>query len=429
MKFSAKKLADKGQGIWIVTIDGKEWEEAIKKGKNKVSVNMEIPGFRKGKIPKEKIEQYLTPVKYLNAAVQSVIEKSWNFAKEQKTDVEPFNSPVPTPVKISEKECELHFIFDLKPEIKIGNYKGIKYKDLVKEEVKVEKEDLDKAIDQYRERFVMEKQKEKVEKIAKGDSVIFDFEGFIDNVAFKGGKGIDFKLVIGSGQMIPGFEEKMIGKTLGKSSINVTFPENYTPELSGKKAEFKLDIKEIKERVLPSKDDELLKDLNLPGIKTFKELEDSLKKQILEQKLNQSKNIFVNNVIDIIRKDSKIEIPKSAINKEIDNLYKEFEAKVQSQKITIKEYKKQTGLSDQDIRNELFQDAKKRIESYLITDQVRNTEKFEVSKEEMEQKYSSLAKNFGVEPDFIKESLIPEVQIKEEIIREKIVDFLYSNNG
>ncbi|AUB31440.1 trigger factor [Spiroplasma floricola] len=429
MKFSAKKIADKGQGIWIVTIEGKEWEEAIKKGKNKVSANMEIPGFRKGKIPKEKIEQYLTPVKYLNAAVQSVIEKAWSFAKEQKTDVEPFNSPVPTPAKVSEKECELHFVFDLKPEIKIGNYKGIKSKDLVKEEIKVEKEDLDKAIDQYRERFVMEKEKEKDQKIAKGDSVIFDFEGFIDNVAFKGGKGIDFKLVIGSGQMIPGFEDKMIGKTLGKSSINVTFPEDYTPELSGKKAEFKLDIKEIKERVLPAKDDELVKDLNLPGIKTFKELEASLKKQILEQKLSQTKNIFVNNVIDIIRNDSKIEIPKSAINKEIDNLYKEFEAKVQSQKLTIKEYKKQTGLSDQDIRNELFQDAKKRIESYLITDKVRNTEKFEVSKEDMEEKYNSLAKTFGVEPDFIKNSLIPEVQIKEEIIREKIVDFLYSNNG
>ncbi|QHX36561.1 trigger factor [Spiroplasma sp. BIUS-1] len=429
MKFSAKKIAEKGQGTWIVTIDGKEWEEAVKKGKNKAAANIEIPGFRKGKAPKEKIEQYLTPVKYLNAAVQSIMEKAWEFARDQKSDIEPFTSPVPTPVKISEKECELHFVFDLKPEIKIGKYKGITHKDLVKEEIKVEKDELEKAIDQYRERFVMEKIKEEGGKIAKGDSVTFDFEGFIDGVAFKGGKGLDFKLTIGSGQMIPGFEDQMIGKTLGESSINVVFPEDYTPDLKGKAAEFKLNVKEIKERILPSKDDELVKDLNLPGIKTYKELEDSLKTQIKDQKSTQSKNIFVNKVIDLIREDSKIEIPKSAINKEIDTLYREFEAKVQSQKLTMKEYKKQTGLSDEDIRNELFDDAKKRIESYLITDQVRNTEKFEVSKEEIEAKYEALAKTFGVETDFIKNSLLPEPQIKEEIIREKIVDFLYSNNG
>ncbi|AGR42018.1 trigger factor [Spiroplasma diminutum] len=429
MKFSAKKLAEKGQGSWIVTIDGKEWEEAVKKGKNKTAATIEIPGFRKGKAPKEKIEQYLTPVKYLNAAVQSVMEKAWEFAREQKSDIEPFTSPVPTPVKISEKECELHFIFDLKPEIKIGTYKGLKDKDLVKEEIKVTKEELDKAVDQYRERFVMEKNKDESGKIAKGDSVTFDFEGFVDGVAFKGGKGLDFKLVIGSGQMIPGFEDQMIGKTLGESSINVKFPEDYTEELKGKDAEFKLNIKEIKERILPAKDDELVKDLNLPKITTFKELEDSLKKQIKDQKNSQTKNIFVNKVIDLIREKSQIEIPKSAINKEIETLYREFEAKVQSQKITMKDYKKQTGLSDQDIRNELFDDAKKRIESYLITDQVRNTEKFEVSKEEMEAKYETLAKTFGVETDFIKNSLLPEPQVKEEIIREKIVDFLYENNG
>ncbi len=429
MKFSTKKIAQKGQGIWIVTIEGKEWEEAVKKGKSKAAANIEIPGFRKGKAPKEKIEQYLTPVKYLNAAVQSIMDKAWTFARDQKSDVEPFTSPVPTPVKISEKECELHFIFDLKPEIKIGTYKGLKDKELLKEELKVTKEELDKAIDQYRERFVMEKLKEKGAKIAKGDSVSFDFEGFIDGKAFKGGKGLDFKLIIGSGQMIPGFEDAMIGKGLGESSINVEFPKDYTEELKGKKAEFKLDVKEIKERILPAKDDELVKDLNLPGITTFKELESSLKTQILDQKTLQSKNIFVNKVIDLIRLNSTIEIPKSAINKEIETLYKEFEAKVQSQKITIKDYKKQTGLTDSDIRNELFGDAKKRIESYLITDQVRNTEKFEVSKDELKQKYETLAKTFGVEIDFIKNSFLPEAQIKEEIIKEKIVDFLYTNNG
>ncbi|AGR41012.1 trigger factor [Spiroplasma taiwanense] len=429
MKFSAKKITEKGQGVWIVTIDGEEWINAVKKGKNKAASNIEIPGFRKGKAPKDKIEKYLTPVKYLNAAVQSVIEQAWQFAREQKSDIEPFNSPVPTPTKINEKSCELQFIFDLKPEIKIGDYKGLKNKDLVKEEIKATSEEINKAIDQYRNRFVMEKEKPNGSKIEKGDVVILDFEGFIDGVAFKGGKELDFKLVIGSGQMIPGFEDSMIGKKVGETFIQATFPEDYIKELSGKTAEFKLNIKEIKERILPNKDDELVKDLNLPGIKTFKELEKSVKTQIIDQKSIQLKNEFVNKVIDLIREKSVIEIPQSAINKEIENLYKEFEAKVQSQKITMKEYKKQTGMTDEAIRLELFDDAKKRIESYLITDKVRNTEKFEVSKEELEEKYLKLAKSFGVEPDYIRNSLLPEANIKEEIIREKIIDFLYVNNG
>ncbi|QGS51800.1 trigger factor [Spiroplasma tabanidicola] len=429
MKFEAKKLVDKGQGVWIVTIDGKDWEFAVKKGKNKVASSIKIDGFREGKAPKELLEKHITPVKYLNAAVQSIMEKAWDFAKEQKSDVEPFSSPTPTPTKVSEKFCELEFVFDLKPEIEIGEYKGLKSKDLVKEDFKATKEEIDIAIDQYRDRFALEKDKDKDAKIAKGDVAIFDFEGFVDGVAFKGGKGLDFRLVIGSNQMIPGFEDELIGKKLGESKIKVTFPEDYTPELSGKDAEFVINVKSIKERILPEKDDELAKDLNLPNIKTYKELENSVKQQIIDQKTLSLKNTFVNKVIDMIIASSKIELPKSAINREIENLYKEFEARVANQKLTMKEYKKKTGLTDDKIREELFDDAKRKICSYLVTDKVRNTEKFEPTKEQIEEKYSKLAAQFGVDADYIRKTILPEAQIKEEIIREQIVDFLYENNG
>ncbi len=429
MKFSAKKSAQNVQGIWTVTIDGEEWKQAVAKGKNKAAAKIQIPGFRVGKAPKEKIEQYLTPVKYLNAAVQSVLSKAWDFAKEQKTDIQPFNSPVPTPKKVSETSCELEFVFDLRPEIEISEYKGLKSKDLVKEKIEVTNEDLEKAIDQYREKFVMEKERGPEDKIKKGDNVKFDFEGFIDGVSFKGGKGTDFQFIIGSGNMIPGFEDAMIGKKLGKTKIKVTFPVDYTKELSGKEAEFELNIKSIKERILPNKDDELAKDLNLPNIKTYKELEDSIKKQILEQKTNIQKNTFVNKIIDKIIEKSNIQLPKSVVDKEIDNLFKEFESKVLSQKLTMKEYKKQTGLTDADIREELFDDAKRKICSYLVTDKVRNTEKFEATKEELDAKYQMLASQFNLELDYIKNVILPEEQIKEEIIREKLVTFLYENNG
>lgn len=427
MKFSAKKLTEKGQGVWTVHVDGDEWKTAVKKGKNKAAANIEIPGFRKGKAPKEKIQQLLSPVKYLNAAVQVILEKAWDFAKEQNSDIQPFTSPVPTPTKVSEELCEIDFVFDLKPEIKIGKYKGLKGKELVKETFEATSEEIDKAIEQYQARFALEKDKED-QTIANGDVVVFDFEGFVDGAPFKGGKGLDFKLVIGSNQMIPGFETAMIGKKLGESSINVVFPADYTPELSDKEAEFKLNVKEIKQRELPAKDDELAKDLNLPNIKTYKELEAFVTTEIVKQKTTALKNQFVNKVIDMIIESSKIELPKLVVDKEVNNLFKEFEARVASQKITMKEYKKQTGLTDEAIKAELIDDAKRRISSHLVTDKVRNNEKFEFSAEEIAAKYEVLAKQFGVEAEMIK-GFLPEEQVKEDLVREKIVDFLYENNG
>lgn len=427
MKLKSEKLIDKGQGKWIVTIDGQEWKDALEKGKKRVASNIQIPGFRKGKVPKAKIDEYLTPSRYLNEALKVILEPAWNFAKESKSNVQPFNSPVPTPTKISEDICVIEFQFDLKPEIKIGAYKGIKSDKLKKPDFKVTKEEIDKAIDQYREKFVMEKIKEEA-KVEVGDAVKFDFEGFVDGKAFPGGKGKDFILVIGSKQMIPGFEDEMVGKSLGECSINVTFPKDYTPELSGKKAEFKLNIHEIKERILPEKDDELAKDLGIKDVTTYKQLEYYIKKQIEKNKSMQLKNVFVNDVIREIAKTSTIEIPQSAIEKEVTNMYKEFEQRVAAQKLTMKEYRKKTGMTDEDIRKELFNDARERLESYLVTDEVRNKEKFDVSSEEINDKYNEMAQQFGVEPSYLS-NLMPESQIKEEIIREKLVSFLFENNG
>ncbi|ARU91947.1 trigger factor [Spiroplasma clarkii] len=427
MKFNAKKLTQKGQGVWTVEINGDDWKNAIKKGKSKVAADIEIPGFRKGKVPKAKVEQFLTPAKYLKAAIQVILEDAWEFASAQKSEIQPFTSPVPTPVKISEESCTIDFVFDLKPEIEIGKYTGIKAKELVKQTFEATAEEIDGAIEQYQSRFALEKDKEDL-TVAVGDVVVFDFEGFIDDKPFKGGKGLDFRLVIGSKQMIPGFEDAMIGKKIGESTIAVTFPEDYTPELSGKKAKFILDIKTIKQRELPAKDDELAKDLNLPNINTYKELVDFVTSEIIKQKTTNLKNQFVNQVIDIIIANSKIELPKIAIDKEVENLYKEFEARVASQKLTMKDYKKQTGLTDAAIKEELVDDAKRRISSHLVTDKVRNNEKFEFTPEEVAAKYEVLAKQFGVEAEMIK-GFLPEDQVKEDLIKEKIIDFLYQNNG
>ncbi|ATQ35563.1 trigger factor [Mesoplasma entomophilum] len=426
MKFTELKIIEEGQGKWIVTIDGTEWTETLKKAKNRVLANLEVPGFRKGKIPAAQAEKYVTPSKVYNEAYRIMVSPAFDFARAQDVKIEPMNSPEPIPAKVSEKELVIEFLFDLKPEIKLGDYKNIK--SVKKETVEVTNEEIEAVIDQYCEQFVMEKPKAADAKIAKGDIVTFDFKGFIDGEAFKGGEAKGHKLVIGSNQFIPGFEDSMIGLGLGEAKINVTFPEGYTPELANKPATFELNITEIKARELPKKDDELVKDLNLPNVETFAQFEAKVKEDIAKQKSQNVKNQFVNEIIAEVIKNSTIELPKSAIENQAADLRKEFEAQLKQQGLDIKKYKKVTGLNDDAIKAELLADAKNKLETYLVTTEIRSKEKFEVTEEAINAKFENLAAQFGIPADQIKTMVNPEM-LKSEIINDLLVDFLYSNNG
>ncbi|ASZ09176.1 trigger factor [Mesoplasma chauliocola] len=426
MKFTELKIIEQGQGKWIVTIDGTEWTDTLKKAKNRVLANLEVPGFRKGKIPAAQAEKYVTPSKIYNEAFRMMVSPAFDFARAQEVKIEPMNSPEPIPAKVSEKELVIEFIFDLKPEIKLGDYKNIK--SVTKEAIEVTKEEIEAVIDQYCEQFIMEKPKTDDAKIAKGDVVTFDFKGFMDGEAFKGGEAKGHKLVIGSNQFIPGFEDSMIGLGLGETKIDVTFPENYNPELANKPATFELNITEIKARELPKKDDELVKDLNLPNVETFAQFETKVKEDILKQKTQSSKNEFVNNLILEIIKNSTIELPKTAIENQAADLRKEFEAQIKQQGLDIKKYKKVTGLTDEQIKAELLADAKNKLETYLVTSEIRSVEKFEVTEEAINEKFENLAAQFGIPTDQIKTMVNPEM-LKSEIINDLLVDFLYSNNG
>ncbi|WP_338970673.1 trigger factor [Spiroplasma endosymbiont of Labia minor] len=428
MKFKEEKLVKLGQGKWIVSIVGEEWTKFYNRGKAQAISNLEIKGFRKGKVPKELQEKSLSSTKILTNAYAAAVESAWNFAKEQKHGIEPWSSPASMPKKLSESEMEVEFVFDLRPEIKIGNYKDITGPK--KEKLTASAQEINDEIKQYQKRFAMEKTKDdKDALIEKGNVVVFDFEGFKDDKPFNGGKGENYLLEIGSNQFIPGFEDGMIGMKLGKNKLNISFPEDYqVKELAGMPTVFKLDIKEIKERTLPELDDTLMKDLNIKSVSTVADLKKYVKKLIEDKKSTELKNIFVNQVIDEIIKNSTIEIPKGAIDRETANMRQDFENQVIAQKLTIKDYKKKTGLTDEDINKEIFGDAKRRLESYLITDEVRKQEKLEATDDEIKTKYDELSKQFGMDVEQITE-LLPHEKIAQEIISNKIINFLYENNG
>ncbi len=430
MKFKAEKIQDKGIGKWYVIIDGTEWTDYIKKAEKKAAEQLEVPGFRKGKVPTDLIKKHLTEAKILNAAHHLVVNKAYNFAFYQKSDIEPFSSPVPSVQKISKKDYILQLEFDLKPEVKISKYIGFTDKELKKTKIEVKKADIDDNINQLRNRFAIFKPK--TTEITTGDTVIFDFEGFVDGKPFKGGKATDFNLEIGSGQFITGFEEAMIGlKTGDKKEINVTFPADYNvEELKSTPAIFKLNIKEIKIKELPELNDELAKDVNLKGIDTLAKLEARVKNNIYEQLLKKEYDDFIGHLFRLIAEDSNIALPESIIRKEANQLKHEFEQKLKGQQMDIKTYKKRTGMSEEDIFNELFKDAKNRLENGVIVDAVVKNENITANETEIDEQYEKLGKQFGIGGKALKETkLVSYQKVKEQVINDKVFAFLYQNNG
>ncbi|AEM68694.1 trigger factor [Mycoplasma putrefaciens] len=427
MKFTEEKLIDQGQAKWIITIDGQEWQDLLKKARNKIKNNLEIPGFRKGKAPEAKLASFLTPTKVYNEAFKLALQPAFEFARSQEAKISPLNAPSPVPAKVNEQELVINFVFDLRPDIKLGSYTGIS--SVEKPEIKITDQEVDQVIDSYCQQFAMEKLKPEDAKIAKGDLVIFDFKGYVDDKPFDGGEAKDFRLEIGSNQFIPGFEDAMIGLSVGENQeINVKFPEQYVESLSGKAAKFVLNIKSISQRILPAKDDELAKDLNIPEIQTFEQLKQKVRQDLLKSKTIAAKTEFVDKIIDEIIKNSEIELPKSAIEKQAKQLKKDFQDEIARQGVDLKQYKEFTKLSDQDIEDELHRDAKRRLQAYLITSEIKLKESLQATEEKIKTKLEEIAKQYNLDAEQIKTSISTEA-LKLQVEDELIYDFLYDKNG
>ncbi|ATG97342.1 trigger factor [Mesoplasma lactucae] len=427
MKFTDKKTADNTQGEWIVTVDGDDWKKAIENAKKTLSENVEVPGFRKGKAPKSEVAKQLTPARIYNEAFNEEIRPAFDFALKQNSKIEPMNAPVPALTNANDNEATITFSFDLRPEVKLGEYKNLGIK---KEPISITEEEIKDVLNEFQQRFAMEVPQPKGAKIENGDVVTFDFKGYMDGKPFAGGEAKDYKLEVGSGQFIPGFEEQMIGMQVGPDQkIEVTFPANYPGEMGGKKAEFVLDIKEIAKKELPAIDDELAKDANMDGVKTLDELKARIKEDMTKQKEQIEKNKHVDKVMEKAIANADVTVPKSAIRREAKSLKKQFEQQLQQQGMTLKDYKKATGLTEEQLDKDLEEDAKIRLQTYLVVSEIQEIEPQlkEVTDEEVNEKLNQFSKQFGVPVDQLKQ-LLPMDQIKAEIANEKLIDFLYENN-
>lgn len=416
---------EKNMAKLTIEVSAEELEKAIEKAYQKNKSKISIPGFRKGKVPRHMIEKmYGKEVFYEDAANALIPDAYENAVEECEEDI--VSSPSIDVVQI---EAGKPFIFTaevaLKPEVKLGKYKGVK---VPKADVTVTDEEIDAEIDRERERNA--RNIEVTDRAVKdGDMTVLDFEGFVDGVAFEGGKGENYPLTIGSGAFIPGFEEQLVGAEIGKEvEVNVTFPEDYQAEdLKGKAAVFKCTVKEIKEKELPELDDEFASEVS--EFDTLAEYKADVKGKLEERKAREAKDDKEAAVIEAIVKDSDMEIPEAMLATQQRQMIDEFAQRIQMQGLSLEQYFQFTGTSYDRMLEEVKPQAEKRIQSRLVLEAVVKAENIEATDEDYEEELKSMAEAYQMELDKVKE-MLPEKsadQIKKDIAVRKAADFVVEN--
>lgn len=376
-------------------------EAAIESAYQKQKRNINIPGFRKGKVTRKVVEKMYGPAVFYDDAINEMIPEAYDKALEE-YDGEVVAYPK---IDIVQIEAGKPFIFTaeviLKPVATLGTYKGVKVE---KMETTVSEEEVDQAIEQERERnartvAVTDR------AVKSGDETIIDFEGFVDGVAFEGGKGENYPLTIGSGAFIPGFEDQLIDKNIGEDvEVNVTFPENYQAEdLAGKAAMFKCVVREIKEKQLPELDDEFAAEVS--EFDTLAEYKEDVKKNLEEKKADEVAAAKETAVLDAIIADAKMEIPEEMVSFRQRRMLDDFAARFQGQGLSLQQYYQFTGMNEQMMMDQLKPRAEQEIKSELVLEAVVAAENIVPSEEEYTEEIGRLAESYQMEVKDVEERL------------------------
>lgn len=423
MSMKVEKTDKKNEVKLSFTIEASKFEEAIQKVYVKSAKYFNIPGFRKGKAPYKIVEkQYGAQIFYedaFNEVAGEVYEKELTDAK-----IEAVSRPEIDIVQM-EKGKDLIFtaVVQTKPEVTLGKYKGIELK---KVEYNVEEKDIDHEIGHMQERNARLVNVED-RPVEKDDTAVIDFEGFVDGVAFEGGKAENHELVIGSNTFIPGFEDQIIGmKIEEEKDINVTFPEEYfSKDLAGKPAVFKVKLHEIKKKELPVVDDEFAKDVS--EFDTIKELKDSIKEKLEEENKNKAKYETEEEAIKAVCDNTEIDIPSGMVETETDNMIKDIEQRLMYQGLNFTQYLQMMGKTEADMRKEMEEQALRQVKTKLVLGAIIETEKIEATDEEIKAKIEEMATMYGKDAKELEENSSLKAYITESIKTEKAIDFIVDN--
>ncbi len=417
--------SEKNMAKLTIELDAAKLDAAIENAYQKSKSRISIPGFRKGKAPRKLIEQMYGKEVFYEDAANLLIPDAYDEAADECGE-EIVSSPEIDVVQI---EAGKPFIFTakvaLKPEVVLGKYKGVKV-DKISVEVTEEEVDAEIAREQDANARTLTVEDRPVKD---GDMTVIDFEGFVDGVAFEGGKGENYPLTIGSGAFIPGFESALIGAELGKETqVEVTFPEDYhASELAGKPAVFKCTVKEIKEKELPELDDEFASEVS--EFDTMAEYREDVKKNLQEKKTAEAKTAKEDAAIEAVVAEAQMEIPDAMLETQARQMMEDFAQRLRSQGLSLEQYMKFTGSDAAGLMEQMKSQAQKKIQSRLVLEAVAAAEKLEASEEDFEEEVKTMAEAYQMETDKVKELLGErgKKQVLEDIRVKKAVEFVAEN--
>ena len=423
---SAKMIKKEGFTVeFEMTVSAEIFEKGMQYAYKKNVKNMNIPGFRKGKAPRKYIEKIYSEAVFYDDAVNNIFPDNYMEAVKELA-LEPVDMPNVDIKEIgSGKDLVLVVKVDVKPDVEIGEYKGI---EVTEKKYTVKADEVNAEIERMRDRNSRMVTVED-RAVVSGDTAVIDYEGFVDGVAFAGGKGENHELVIGSNTFIPGFEDQIIGANTGDEiDVNVTFPEEYhAEELKGKAAVFKVKVNQIKFKELPELDDEFAKDVS--EFDTLDALKKDIKSKLSKQNEARAKGEMENEAIEKLVETLKGEIPNGMIESRTESLIQDFEMRLQQQGMPLDMYMKYTGLTIEAMKQQFKPQAEMAVKSTLVLEKVAELEKIEVKDKDVEAKFEEMAKAYNMEVDKIKELLREEDKenIKKDLVIEKAVKVILDN--
>ncbi len=425
MSFKVEQLEEKNMVKLVIEADAEEFEAGLNTAYNKNKNKINVPGFRKGKAPRKMIEKLYGAEIFFEEAANSIIPDAYSkAAKESELDI--VSQPK---ISVVQLESGKPFVFEaevaVRPEVELGTYKGVEVSKADTEVTDADiEEELKKVQDQNSRTVSIDDR-----AVKDGDMTVIDFEGFVDGVAFDGGKGENYPLTIGSHSFIDNFEEQIIGMNIGdEKDINVTFPEDYHAEnLKGKPATFKVSVKEIKEKQLPELDDDFAQDVS--DFDTLAEYKEDLKKKIAERKEADAKSKKESEVLAKVVEASNMDIPQAMIDTQVNRMVEDFAMRLQQQGLSVEQYFQYTGLTPDKIMEDMKPEAVKRIKNSLVLEAIAKAENIEVSDEEFEDELKKMADMYKMEVEKIKEFMqdAEAKQMRDDIAVQKAVDLIVSS--
>ena len=415
---SCEKL-EKSRVALTIETSAEEFEAAVNKAYLKMRGKINVPGFRVGKAPRKIIEKMYGAEVFYEEAVNIILPDAYEAAVKEQGQ-ETVGYPQVELESCTKDGVVFKCTVAVYPEVKLGQYKGL---EAPKAEVKVAAADVNARLKEMADRNSRLVSVERAVK--KGDTADIDFEGFDNGVAFDGGKGENFDLEIGSGSFVPGFEEQLIGMKAGEEKdIDITFPENYTPELAGKPVVFHVKVNEVKVKEVPAIDDEFAKDVS--EFDTLKDLKADIKKKMTAERTEAAQRAFEDVLMAKVAEGVEADIPQEMVELQAERMMEQFKQQLASQGIPFDQYLKMTGTTEADFRQQAEGPASEQVKMDLAVEAIIKAESLEASDEDVENEMKSVAEKYGMDLDTVKKYLRPE-DVKEQVVREKVMKLVADN--